>query len=81
MMTAWEIKSAAPMAVVMFVLLQNIKLNQVIVLQLICTMSGFVKVSAAQTVTAKENGSAAVMDVGVSVVRQSEKRVPVVLLS
>lgn len=36
-------------------------------------MSGFVKVSAAQTVTAKENGSAAVMDVDVSVVRQSEK--------
>lgn len=47
--------------------------NRGIAQQLISTMSVFVKVSAVQTVTAKENRSVAVMDVGVSVVHPSEK--------
>lgn len=50
-----------------------LQLNRGIAQQLISTMSVFVKVSAVQTVTAKENRSVAVMDVGVSVVHPSEK--------
>lgn len=50
-----------------------LQLNRGIAQQLISTMSVFVKVSAVQTVTAKENRSVAVMDVGVSVVHLSEK--------
>ena len=50
-----------------------LQLNRGIAQQLISTMSVFVKVSAVQTVTAKENRSVAVLDVGVSVVHLSEK--------
>lgn len=50
-----------------------LQLNRGIAQQLISTMSVFVKVSAVQTVTAKEKRSVAVMDVGVSVVHLSEK--------
>lgn len=50
-----------------------LQLNRGIAQQLISTMSVFVKVSAVQTVIAKENRSVAVMDVGVSVVHLSEK--------